>query len=106
MTNGDGSEPTAPAAVVVLTAILGLASIAAAVGLLKAASWSRPTGLATRILGAIPTIPALFVGLPAAEIVGALVVAILSIVCAYMLFKLAPAKTATGVTDVRRAGQC
>lgn len=94
MTNGDGSEPTAPMAVVVLTAILGLASIAAAVGLLKGASWARPTGLATRILDAIATIPALFVGLPTAEMVGALVVAVLSIICAYMLFKLAPERPA------------
>lgn len=95
MMNNDGSEPTAPMAVVILTVVLGLGSIAAAVGLLKAASWARPTGLVTRILDALSTIPALFVGLPTAELVGAVVVALLSLLCAFMLFKLAPAKGGT-----------
>ncbi len=94
MTNGDGSEPTAPTVVVMLTVVLGLASIAAAVGLVKGAGWARPTGLITRVLDALATIPALFVGLPTAELVGGLVVAVLSIICAYMLFKLAPARPA------------
>lgn len=94
MTNGDGSEPTAPMGVVALTAVLGLASIAAAVGLVKGAGWARPTGLITRVLDVLATIPALFVGLPTAELVGGLVVAVLSVICAFMLFKLAPARPA------------
>jgi hypothetical protein len=91
MING---EPEAPMAAVVLVALLGLGSIFAAWGLVQGRRWARPLGMATRLIDVAATIPAFFVGIPAAEMVGAFIVMVLSLISAYSLYKLAPAKPA------------
>ena len=87
-------EPKAPVPAVILTAMLGVASIAAAYGLIKGIHWARNLGIASRVFDVISTIPVFFVGVPTVEMIGAAVMMALSILCAYMLFKLAPAKAA------------
>jgi len=87
-------EPKAPVPAVILTAMLGVASIAAAYGLIKGIHWARNLGIASRVFDVISTIPVFFVGVPTVEMVGAVVMMALSVLSAYMLFKLAPAKAA------------
>jgi hypothetical protein len=87
-------EPKAPMVAVVLTAMIGIASIVAAFALMKGIRWARPLGITSRLFDAISTIPVFFVGVPTAELVGAVIVMLLSILSAYLLIRLAPAKAA------------
>lgn len=87
-------EPKAPMPAVILTAMVGIASIVAAFNLLKGVRWARPLGITSRVFDVISTIPVFFVGVPTAELVGAAIVTVLSILSAYLLIKLAPAKAA------------
>lgn len=69
-------EPRPPAAIVVLSVVLGVASLVAAYGIVKGASWALPTAYATRALDILSTIPAFFMGLST----GPLVIAALFII--------------------------
>ena len=87
-------EPKAPIPAVVLAAMVGTASIVAAYGLVKGIRWARHLGITSRLFDALSVVPLYFVGVPTAELVGATIMMLLSILSAYLLIKFAPAKTA------------
>jgi hypothetical protein len=87
-------EPRPPAAIVVLSVVLGVASLAAAYGIVKGAGWAIPTAYTTRVLDILSTIPAFFMGLSTVPLVVAGLFIVLSAITIALLMRLPKARLA------------
>jgi hypothetical protein len=87
-------EPRPPAAIVVLSVVLGVATLVAAYGIVKGASWAIPTAYATRVLDILSTVPAFFMGLSTVPLVTAALFIVLSAITIALLMRLPKAKLA------------
>ena len=81
-----GGDDGARTVVGIATAVLGILTVAAAVGLARGASWAKPLAVATRALDVLSALPGLGAG--AAEAVAIGVVTVLSIAAIVLVLRV------------------